>query len=301
MVRNGGASMSRFGKRNVSVFDLVNILIMIGVIFVMLYPLYYMAIVSISAGGAVTRGEVGFYPIDMTWKAYEIVFSSAPIVQAYQNTLLYTTVGVAINLAMTALCAYPLSRSHFYGKNVFALLIVFTMFFDGGMIPRYLVVDSLGLLNSLWAIVLPPAINVFYMVMMRTFFQAIPDALIESAQMDGANDFKVFRTIVLPLSAPLMATMTLFYAVGHWNSFFSALIYLNESSKFPIQMILRNIVIQGDMSAQSTELSGVMGMLVVDQNIKYAVVIIAILPILVLYPFLQKYFVKGSMVGSLKG
>ncbi|TMV48222.1 carbohydrate ABC transporter permease [Paenibacillus mesophilus] len=293
--------MSRFGKRNVSVFDLVNILIMIGVIFVMLYPLYYMAIVSISAGGAVTRGEVGFYPIDMTWKAYEIVFSSAPIVQAYQNTLLYTTVGVAINLAMTALCAYPLSRSHFYGKNVFALLIVFTMFFDGGMIPRYLVVDSLGLLNSLWAIVLPPAINVFYMVMMRTFFQAIPDALIESAQMDGANDFKVFRTIVLPLSAPLMATMTLFYAVGHWNSFFSALIYLNESSKFPIQMILRNIVIQGDMSAQSTELSGVMGMLVVDQNIKYAVVIIAILPILVLYPFLQKYFVKGSMVGSLKG
>ncbi|MDF2659668.1 MAG: sugar transporter permease [Paenibacillus sp.] len=301
MVKSGGAVRSRFHKRRISVFDIVNALLMIGVVFLMLYPLYYMAIISISSGGPVSRGEVGFYPVDVTLKAYEIIFSSAPIVQAYKNTLLYTSVGVTINLAMTALCAYPLSRSHFYGKNIFAMMIVFTMFFDGGMIPRYLVVDSLGLLNSLWAIVLPPAINVFYMVMMRTFFQAVPDALIESAHIDGANDWKVFLRIVLPLSAPLFATMTLFYAVGHWNSFFSALIYLNESSKYPIQMILRNIVIQGDMSAQSTEMSGVVGTLVVDQNIKYAVVMVAILPILALYPFLQKYFVKGSMVGSLKG
>jgi putative aldouronate transport system permease protein len=289
------------GSRRLSLFDYVNVLIMLGVVFIMLYPLYYMAIISISNGGAVARGEVGFFPIEVTWKAYEIIFSDAPIVRAYSNTLLYTVVGVAINLILTSLCAYPLSRKDFYGRHIFALLIVFTMFFDGGMIPRYLVVNQLGLLNSIWAIVLPPAINVFYMVMMRTFFQAIPDALHESAYMDGANDLKVFWKVVIPLSAPLMATMILFYAVSHWNSFFSALIYLNERSKYPIQMILRSIVIQGEVSAQSTEASGVMGTLVVDQNIKYAVVIIAILPILLLYPFLQKYFVKGSMVGSLKG
>jgi putative aldouronate transport system permease protein len=292
--------MGRLNKQKYSWFDCLNVCLMLGLIFIMLYPLYYMAIISISNGGAVSRGEVGFFPVDITWKAYEIIFSDAPIVRAYANTLLYTSVGVAINLVLTALCAYPLSRKQFYGREIFALLIVFTMFFDGGMIPRYLVVNQLGLLDSIWAIVLPPAINVFYMVMMRTFFQAIPDALHESAYMDGANDWLVFRKIVIPLSGPLMATMTLFYAVWHWNSFFSALIYLNESSRYPIQMILRNIVIQGDMSAQSTEMSGVMGTLVVDQNIKYAVVIITILPILLLYPFLQKYFVKGSMIGSLK-
>lgn len=293
--------MERMRGRRLEGFDYLNMLLMVGLVFVMLYPLYYMAIVSISNGGAVARGEIGLLPVGVTWKAYELIFSDAPIVQAYGNTILYTVCGVAVNLILTALCAYPLSRKEFYGRHVFALLIVFTMFFDGGMIPRYLVVNQLGMLNTIWAIVLPPAINVIYMVMMRTFFQAIPDALHESAHMDGASDWTVFRKVVLPLSAPLMATMTLFYAVQHWNSFFPALIYLNERSKYPIQMILRNIVIQGDMSAQSTEMSGVIGTLIVDQNIKYAVVLVAILPILLLYPFLQKYFVKGSMVGSLKG
>ncbi len=287
--------------RKYSLFDYVNVLLMLLIIFIMLYPLYYMGIVSISHGGAVARGEVSFLPIDITFKAYSIIFADAPIVRAYANTLLYTSTGVAVNLFMTAMCAYPLSRKEFYGGPVFAMFIIFTMFFDGGMIPRYLVVNSLGMLDTLWAIILPPAINIFYMIMMRTFFQGIPSAMHESAYMDGANDIRVFWQIVLPLSAPLMATMVLFYAVSHWNSFFPALIYLNDTSRYPIQIILRNVVIQGDVGAQTTETSGVMGTLVVDQNIKYAVVIIALLPILVLYPFLQKYFVKGSMVGSLKG
>jgi putative aldouronate transport system permease protein len=293
--------MKSLGTRRFSIFDFLNILIMLGVIFMMLYPIYYMAIISISNGAAVARGEVGFFPVKITWKAYEIIFSDAPIVNAYRNTIMYTSVGVATNLLLTALCAYPLSRKEFFGRNFFSLFIVFTMFFDGGMIPRYLVVNQLGLLDSIWAIVIPTAINVFYMVMMRTFFQAIPEALHESAYIDGASDLVVFWKVVLPLSAPVMATMTLFYAVAHWNSYFPALIYLNDSDLYPIQIILRNIVIQGDVAAQSTETNGVMGTLVVDQNIKYAVVIIAILPILLLYPFLQKYFVKGSMVGSLKG
>ncbi|NHN32632.1 carbohydrate ABC transporter permease [Paenibacillus sp. S3N08] len=293
--------MKRSRKVSLSLFDCLNVAFMLGIIFIMLYPLYYMAIVSISNGGSVSRGEVGFLPVDITWKAYEIVFTDAPIVQAFWNTLLYTTVGVAINLTMTCLCAYPLSRKSFHGRNVFAMLIVFTMFFDGGLIPKYLLIDSLGMINTIWAIVLPPSISIMYMVMMRTFFQEIPEALHESAYIDGANDWTVFRKVVLPLSVPLMATMTLFYAVGHWNSFFSALVYLNDRSKYPLQIILRSIVVEGDTSNQATEMSGISGSLIISQNIKYAVVIIAILPILLLYPFLQKYFVKGAMVGSLKG
>ncbi|MBO9609551.1 MAG: carbohydrate ABC transporter permease [Paenibacillaceae bacterium] len=292
--------MKRSGKVPFSLFDVLNVLFMLVIVFVMLYPLYYMAIVSVSSGGAVSRGEVGMLPIGITWKAYEIVFTDAPIVRAYGNTLLYTTVGVAINLVMTCLCAYPLSRRTFYGKEVFAMLIVFTMFFDGGLIPKYLVIDKLGMINSIWAIVLPPAVSVMYMVMMRTFFQQIPEALQESAYMDGANDWTVFRKVVLPLSVPLMATMTLFYAVSHWNSFFSALVYLNERSKYPVQIILRSIVVEGDTSSQVAEIN-TSNAAIVSQNIKYAVVITAILPILILYPFLQKYFVKGAMVGSLKG
>ena len=287
--------------RKFSAFDTVNYALMLALIGIMLYPLYYILIVSVSHGGAVARGEVTWLPVDVTLKAYEIIFSDAPIVNAYKNTLLYTSLGVLINLTCTALCAYPLSRREFVGKQWLSLFIVFTMFFDGGMIPRFLVVNSLGMIDTVWAIVIPPAVSVMYMIMMRTFFQDIPEALHESAYMDGANDWVVFRKVVLPLSAPLMATMTLFYAVMHWNSFFPALIYLNESKRYPIQMILRNIVIQGDLSAQSVEMAGVMGNMIVDQNIKYAVVIISILPILLLYPFLQKYFVIGAMIGSVKG
>lgn len=288
-------------RKRISLFDLVNILLMLLLIVVMLYPLYYILIVSISYGAAVARGEVTLYPVRMTLKAYEIIFADAPILNGYKNTLLYTGLGVLVNLLFTSLCAYPLSRKEFAGKTFFSLFIVFTMFFDGGMIPRFLVVHALGMTDTIWAMVIPSAISVMYMIMMRTFFQGIPEGLYESAYIDGANDFTIFTRIVLPLSAPVMATMTLFYSVSHWNSFFPALIYLNETKRYPLQIILRNMVIQGDMSAQSVETSGVMGTMVVDENIKYAVVIISILPILLLYPLLQKYFVKGAMIGSIKG
>lgn len=288
------------GKR-LEAFTIVNMLSMLAAIVVTLYPLYYMAIVSISEGSEVMRGTIGLFPKGFNFKAYQIIFEDPSIMRSYANTILYTAVGTSINLIMTALCAYPLSRKTFYGRNVFTLLIVFTMFFDGGLIPRYLVVNSLGMMNTFWAIVLPPAINVWYMVMMRTFFQNIPNELHESAYMDGAHDGTIFFKVVLPLSMPIMATMVLFYAVWHWNSFFPALIYLNEKEWYPLQIILRNIVVQGDMAQQSNSMGGDLGTLVIADNIKYGVVIVAVLPILVVYPFLQKYFVKGAMVGSLKG
>ena len=221
--------------------------------------------------------------------------------RSYMNTIMYTVFGTLINLTMTALCAYPLSRRTFYGRNLFAMAIVFTMFFDGGLIPRYLVVDSLGLVDTIWAILIPPAINVWYLILMRTFFQSIPDALHESAYIDGAGELKVLTKIVIPLSVPIFATMTLFYAVWHWNSFFPSLIYLSDKTMYPMQIILRNMVIEGDMAEQSNMMGGDLGLTVTAQNIKYAVVIVAIAPIIMLYPFLQKYFVKGIMVGSIKG
>ncbi|HEY8499518.1 MAG TPA: carbohydrate ABC transporter permease [Clostridia bacterium] len=284
------------------VFDVVNHILLLLLVFITLYPMYYIAIVSISSGTYVSRGEVNFLPRGINFGAYEIVFKNPDIWRSYTNTIVYTSVGTLINIIMSSLCAYPLSRKDFYGRGFFTFVIAFTMFMSGGMIPSYLVVLKLGLIDSMWAIVLPPAINTFNMIIMRTFFQGIPVSLQESAYLDGANDLKILYKIILPLSMPIMATMTLFYSVQHWNSFFSALIYLNSKAKYPVQVLLRNIVIAGEFADQGTSIGTVdTNFNVIAQNYKYAVIIISVLPILVVYPFLQKYFAKGVMIGAIKG
>jgi putative aldouronate transport system permease protein len=284
--------------RRISLFDCLNICVMLLLVFITLYPIYYVAIVSISSGISVSRGEVFFLPHGINWEAYKVVLGDTAIIHAYGNTLLYTVLGTIINLVMTILCAYPLSRNHFYGKKMLTIFVIFTLFFDGGLIPRYIVVHSIGMVNSMWAVLIPTAINVFNMILMRTFFEEIPDALHESATVDGAGEWRVLLQIILPLSMPVMATMLLFYSVAHWNSFFPALIYLNEKSLYPLQIILRNIVVDGDLTNQGADSGTATVML---QNIKYAFVIVAILPILAVYPFVQKYFVQGAMLGSVKG
>jgi len=267
---------------------------------VVLYPLYHMVIVSISNGYAVLRGEVTLLPKGINFTAYSYILSDRYIPGSYWNTVKYTVLGTIVNLAMTAMCAYPLSRKKLFGRNGFTFFIAFTMFFDAGLVSNFLVVNSLGLKNTIWSIILPPAINVWYMIIMRTFFQDIPEELHESAYIDGANDLTIFFRVILPLSQAVMATMVLFYAVWHWNSFLQPLIYLDDRLKYPMQLILRNIVIGADAGVYTAGSvasdSGVMG-----QNIKYAVVFVTVLPILVVYPFIQKYFVKGVMVGSVKG
>ncbi len=283
------------------IFDSVNYLIMILLIIATLYPFYYIAIVSISDGKAVMKGAVKLIPIGANLKSYELVFKDPYVVRSYLNTILYTTVGTFINIVFTTLCAYPLSRKDFFGRDIFTGIIVFTMFFSGGMIPNYLVIHNLGLIDTIWAIVLPGAISTYNMIIMRTFFQGIPESLHESAYLDGANDIQVWSKIILPLSIPILATMILFYAVGHWNSFFSALIYLNDKKKYPIQIILRNMVIAGELANQTNEMGSASDFMVIDTTIKYAVIMVATLPILAVYPFVQKYFVKGVMIGSLKG
>lgn len=282
------------------VFEIAVNLIVLLMCLIVLYPIYYMFIVSISDGNAVLRGDIVFYPKGINFGAYKAVLTNEYVPGAYLNTIVYTAVGTFIAVAMTALCAYPLSRKEFYGKGIFTAIVVFTMFFDAGIISNYMVVRSTKLMDSIWAIVLPGAINVWYMIIMRTFFQDIPEELFESARLDGANDLTIFGKMVLPLSKAVIATMVLFYAVGFWNQWLQPLIYLNDRGKFPMQLILRNIVLGTD-AALSKSMSAASDIATMGLNIKYAVIFVTILPILVIYPFVQKYFVKGVMVGSVKG
>ena len=282
-----------------AVFETANTIFLLLIAFVTLYPMYYILIVSISGGTYIVRGMISFIPKGINVEAYRMVFKNDDIWRSYANTLLYTSFGTLINIICTSMCAYPLSRADFYGRKILTFMIVLTMFISGGMIPLYLVINRLKMINTLWAIVIPPAINTYNMIIMRTFFNGIPVSLQESAYLDGANDIQILAKIILPLSKPIMATMTLFYAVQHWNSFFPALLYLNTKVKYPVQLILRDIVVAGEFSDQSGEIT--QSLTIIATNYKYAVIIITVIPILLVYPFLQKYFAKGVMIGAVKG
>jgi len=289
---------SHIGNR---AFDVCNMGLMVLFVLVTLYPFYYILIVSVSDGLAVMRQEVILWPKGVNLASYRIIFQDPYLGQAFVNSVIYTVLGTAINMICTVAGAYPLSRKHFVARRFFTGIIVFTMFFSGGLIPLYLVVMRLGLLDTVWAIVLPGAISTYNLIVMRTFFQSIPDSLYEAAFLDGANDLRILLTVVLPLSMPILATMILFYAVGHWNSFFNAVIYLKEKSKYPAQVFLRNIVVSDQMSAQNAAIGSGGDFLAVTTTVKYAVIMVVSIPIICIYPFLQRYFVKGIMIGSLKG
>ncbi len=285
-------------------FEVFNIVFMILLSFIMLYPFYYCLIGSFSANGPLLSGKVSMWPIGFNTEAYRLVFGYKVVWNAYMYTIIYTVLGTFINLLLTILGAYPLSRSDFYGKGVFTAFIAVTMFFNAGLIPTFLTIRDLHLYDTIWALVLPGGISTMNMIIMRTFFQGIPDALEEAATIDGASDSQVLMRIILPLSLPSIMTIGLFYAVGHWNGWFNAMIYLNDSKRYPLQLILRQIVLQnqvndmvGTMAGYTTEDSTQ----VIAESIKYAVIIVAVTPILCVYPFIQKYFAKGVMIGSIKG
>lgn len=282
------------------IFDGLNVVFMLGVILATLYPFYYLAIVSLSNGNAVLRGLVSFWPVGLTLDAYRLVLKTATIPLALRNSILYTAVGTAINLGMTALCAYPLARARFSGRKLLTWIVTVTMFFSGGLIPLYLVIMQLGIRNTIWALVLPGAISPWNMFILRTGFQQIPEELYEAAIIDGANDLQTLVRIALPLAKPVLATLLLFYAVGHWNEFFHALIFLDDRAKYPIQLVMRSVVVLGAFE-QANELAGNTNFAVVDKTLKYATIIVSTLPILAVYPFVQRYFVKGVMIGSIKG
>lgn len=284
------------------VFVILNYTILGIIACLMIYPLIYVLSASFSNPARTILGDIWLFPKEMTVDLYVKVFQNEKILIGYRNTIIYTVFGTFINLLFSVMIAYPLSRKDFYGRNVITVFIMITMFFSGGMIPTYLLVKDLGMLDTIWAIVLPGAVSVYNVIIMRTFFQSIPNELHEAASIDGCGNIAFLMKIVMPLSMPIIAVMTLFYGVGHWNAYFDSLIYLNDESKFPLQLFLRQMLIQEDMSGMSSASdSAISEHLMQIEGLKYAVVIVASLPMLVLYPFLQKYFVKGVMIGSLKG
>ncbi|MDF2668628.1 MAG: sugar transporter permease [Paenibacillus sp.] len=284
-------------------FDAINVALLVLVSLIVLYPLVYVLSASISDPAAVLNGDMWLLPIEITFTGYTKVLENKELLNSYGNTIFYTVLGTAINLVMTVMAAYPLSKRDLSGRNLMMAIMVFTMFFSGGLIPTYMVVKELGMTNTFWALVIPNAVSVYNIIIMRTFFQSsIPNEIQEAASIDGCSDMRILWKIVLPLSMPILAVMTLFYSVGHWNAYFNALIYLNRREDYPLQLILREILIQGQMEEMVNAGDSSHAKTLLDQEaVKYAVVVVANLPILMLYPFLQKYFVKGVMIGAIKG
>ncbi|MCY9656639.1 carbohydrate ABC transporter permease [Paenibacillus chondroitinus] len=272
------------------------------VLILVLYPLLFVVSASFSDPVHVIEGKVWLLPQGFTLEPYKHVFENDAIWQGYGNTLLYTLAGTLVNIILTVLAAYPLSQRDLPGRTFIMVLITITMFFSGGLIPTYLLIKSMGMINTVWAMILPGAISTYNLIVMRTFFQnGIPYELQESAWIDGASNFRLLLTIVIPLSTPILAVMVLFYGVGHWNAYFNAMIYLKDRELFPLQLILREILILNQSENMGLEGAGMTERVMMAESIKYSVIIISSLPVLALYPFVQKYFVQGVMIGSIKG
>ncbi|MBU7316626.1 carbohydrate ABC transporter permease [Paenibacillus oleatilyticus] len=290
-------------SRSDLIFDLINYACLTIGVLLILYPLYFVLIASISDPNAIYAGEVYILPKHLTFDGYSRILQDKLIWSGYANSILYAVVGTAISVSITLMAAYPLSRKDLYGKTFITWFLLFTTFFNGGLIPTYLLIKSLGMVNTMWALVLPGAAGVFNIIIVRTFIQnTIPDEMREAAAMDGCSDTTFFVRIVLPLSKPVIAVMVLFHTVGFWNSFFDALIYLNSDKLWPLQLVLRNILVQNQVDAKVlVDVDSYLAKMRVTELIKYGVIIISSGPLLVLYPFLQRYFVKGVLIGSIKG
>jgi putative aldouronate transport system permease protein len=287
------------------VFSLANIVLLAAVMIVVLYPLYYIIIASISDPVLVNSGQVYLYPRSISFDGYSRVMANGEIWNGYRNTIFYTVLGTLINLAVTIPAAYALSRKDMIGRNGIMAFFTVTMFFSGGLIPTYLVVRSVRLINTFWALLIPGALSVYNLIVSRTYMQSnIPIELQESAKIDGCSNTRLFIRIVLPLSTPIIAVMALFYGVNHWNQYFSALIYISNRNLKPLQLILRDILLQSAYMASGVSADSAESMALqakIAETVKYCVIVVSSLPILAVYPFLQKYFTKGIMLGAIKG
>ncbi|WP_168120808.1 carbohydrate ABC transporter permease [Paenibacillus sp. HB172176] len=266
-----------------------------------LLPLMHIASLSTSSLQAVSAGRVSLFPVEITFAAYSQLFERSPIASSLTNSVIITLVGVTLSMAFTILAAYPLSRTYFRGRRVFMLGIVFTMLFNGGLIPTYLTIRNLELINTYWALWLPGLVSVFNLLVLRTFIENIPGEIDEASRMDGCGEWRYLLRIVLPLSMPVLATLALFYGVGYWNSFFSVLMYINEPDKYNIAVLVQQMIQSQVMLAQMNGLESSEQLILSPDMVNSAAIIIMVLPMLIVYPFLQKYFVKGVMIGAVKG
>ncbi|WP_010492943.1 carbohydrate ABC transporter permease [Paenibacillus elgii] len=286
--------------RRISVFDAVNMLLLLVLCLAVVIPFWYMLTVSLSPVSESLGGRFYLIPEQLNFEAYRYLFSTDRFVRSIGNTVYITVVGTAVDLLVSITLAYALSKKTLPGRKLMLLMMLFTMVFSGGLIPKYLLIKSIGLLDSYWALILPGATNAFTVLVMKTFFQSLPESLDEAARMDGAGEPRILLSVVIPLSMPIIATFSLFFMVGHWNEFFGAIIYLSDNAKWPIQVLLRLMVIAGEANIASEnnldfELASKVG-----DNVKMAAIIVAMIPIVVVYPFLQKHFAKGAMLGSIK-
>lgn len=285
------------------IFTVANYLLMAIITIAILYPLYFIVIGSFSSPDVVNGGGILLFPREIFLDGYREIFEYTPLWIGYANSIIYMVCGTLVNLAITIPCAYALSRKDLVGRTPIMMIFIFTMFFSGGLIPTYLLISKLGLMDTMWALILPAAASVWNIIITRTYFQStIPDELLEAALMDGCSDFRFFLSIVLPLSKVIVAVMTLFYGIGHWNSFFEPLIYLRSEDKFPLQLILRNLLIMNETGNRMIfdPISAAEKQRIAEQ-LKYGVIVVSCLPLMIVYPFLQKYFTKGVMIGSIKG
>lgn len=285
-------------------FNLVNILFMCALGICVLYPLYFVVIASFTDPMVVNNGGLLLYPKVFYAKGYEKIFHFPALWGGYLNSVIYMVVGTIINMLVTVPAAYAFSRKDMPGRGILLKIFAFTMFFSGGLIPSYIVNSALGLRNNLWAMVIPTALNVWNMIIARTFFEGnLPKELLEASHIDGCSDFRFFITIALPLSKAMLAVITLFYAVGHWNGYFHALIYLSKESQYPLQLVLRNLLIANQLTSSSvmSDMRQMAERIRIAEQLKYGIIVMSSLPLLILYPFLQKYFVQGVMIGSIKG
>lgn len=292
-------------------FDTVNVIIMIVILFIMIYPIYFTVIASFSEPREVVEGNVFLWIKGFTLDGYINVFKSDRIWTGYGNTIIYTILGTCFNLILTIPTAYVLSKKRMYGRTFLSMYFAFTMYFGGGLIPTYLLVKDLGLVNKPITLIILGGISIYNMIVARTFYQtSIPEEIYEAAEVDGCSEFGKFFRIALPLSAPIIAVMALYYSVGHWNDYFTALVYVTKSDYHPLQLVLRSILIENQTMLKSLEMSGqavydqieyLTRMAYMAEAMKYAVIFIASLPLLVAYPFVQKHFVKGVMIGAIKG
>jgi putative aldouronate transport system permease protein len=283
-------------RSRVSAFTVLKVLFLLGMVAVTLYPLLYMLSISISDSTQVLLGKVGLIPKGVNLHMYRFVLRDRRIFASYRNTIFYVLVGTALSLVITAAAAFSLSKRRVVFHRFFTVMVVVTMFFGGGMIPTYLTIRSLGMIDTIWAVLLPSAMSTYNLLVMRSFFDGFPKEVEESGQIDGLNDIQILTRLVLPSSQAVLASIGLFYAVARWNAYFDPFLYLNTPDLFPLQIILRDI-----LQAGQTNVVGGGDTLMVEESLRYTAVIVSILPIIVVYPFLQKYFVKGVMLGAVKG
>jgi putative aldouronate transport system permease protein len=281
------------------IFKVFNVFILLVVVFCTLYPFLNVVAQSFSSEAYISAGEVNLIPKGFNIETYKTVIEDRMFWINYKNTVVYTVVGTAISMFFTTIFAYALSKRRLVGRRFLTLFAVFTMFFNGGLIPNYLLINNLGFHNTIWAIVIPGAISIYNMLIMKSFFENMPDELEEAAAMDGMNTYGILLKIVLPLSKAVMATMVLFYAVGHWNSWFPAFLYLDQKDLFPVTIYLRNMI-AGATGGAATGATSADNLIQISANIKSVTMVLTILPILTVYPFVQKYFVSGVMLGSVK-